>query len=153
MTNTILRADQDAAAWAQVQADNNADLATAGVTLPVRRTALYTACVGKKGCVPLAAAPRAQALGNVAPEATNLMERIEHDAQTRDQQYVLSSFNTTNRRNILNAVRALAKAMSGAPNRPAVPAEALRNLNLPAKIDLATLAATPRFKCADYTPE
>jgi len=139
--------------WLRPVAISDADLASAGVTLPVSRTALYAACVGKKGCVALDAAPRAQALGNVAPEATNLMERIERETQTRDQQYYLRSFNTVNRLNILNAVRALAKAMAGAPGRPALLAEAQRDLNMPAKIDLATLAATQRFKSADYAPE
>jgi len=139
--------------WLRPASISDAELASAGVTLPVSRTALYTACVGAKGCVALAAAPRQQALGAVAPEATNLMERIERDAQTRDQHYLLSSFNTANRLNILNAVRALAKAMAGAPGRPALLAEAQRNLNMPAHIDLAALAATPRFTCADYVPQ
>ncbi len=139
--------------WLRLVSISAADLTSAGVTLPVSRTALYAACVGKKGCVPLDAAPREQALGAVAPEATNLMERIERETRTRDQQYYLGSFNTTNRGNILNAVRALAKAMAGAPGRPALLADAQRNLNMPTNIDLAALAATPRFKCADYVPE
>ncbi len=113
---------------------------------PIRRSAIYTAYVGRKGCVPL---DEHKISFKCSPTISNQFAQRSHDTAESSKEYLINSYNTTNKNDIVEAVRHLARAMSHGADKTGNLQQAKRNLNGAAKLSLDRLPEMERFQWTD----
>jgi hypothetical protein len=113
---------------------------------PLHRSAIYTTYIGRKGCMDL---DQHKISFRCSPAISNqFAQRAQNMAESRNE-YLINSYNTTNKNDIVQAVRQLARAMScGATNNASIE-QAKGLLRSDATLGLDGLTTMQRFKWTD----
>ena len=117
---------------------------------PINRNAIYAACIGNKGCIPIAEKRRSLPVPSCSTDTTNMLAQMDRHAAEYRHAYYMNSYNTTNLSDIVNAVRHLSRAMSDTAEKQADVNEAKHLLNAPKNINMEALTVTQHFIFVDY---